>query len=471
MDAARRILILTAVLLSTWKMMTYKWQDTAINEAGDEEQGFKPRPVKQGSVAQRTPASTTVAPRSAPSEYYQSPRNAGNVLDKNPWDTQEGSEASESPESGGGYAGNNNYVLNNGGNNNTGRSSSSSDSSSKSGTSGGDASSSAPGGGGFGGGIIGGGGRSNDPNNPGGGGSGGDGTDPVQPTKRFDTPICSASAGSGSYNQPISVSLTCSTASHIRYCISEGSCCDPETGLTYSTPVAVGQAPRTYCMSFMGTAREGGLRSPIVEMMYTFNPDFPNLEVTPSKLSYQTTQLSGVLSLGSDDFGSSKHKIGVLNLKTNDPIIQNLNCEQVLQKHTANEFTPAASVILPEAGVTTISPSSLINLLLNTPAHLLYGSNHVFSYMKDTTYQEHQYACQTHDITLEDFAYFQTEPINVQNEDGVAIFTGGFNSFHFFESLPEVEPGVISRGPAGSSVVTDDNQQLRVGLLSLFYQN
>ncbi len=275
---------------------------------------------------------------------------------------------------------------------------------------------------------------------------------------------CSANVGGGAYNAPVSVTVSCNGAAQIRYCLAENSCCDPETaGTIYAGPIAIGADAKTYCLSFYGD--NGDSTSSKVERSYTFSSAVPDLQVVQEKTFYQTTQLDGVTSLASDDFGKSGHDIGIINLKTHDPGPGGLNltCMDVVEDF-ATLPAPSPSVLLSATDMQPLSASAQLDVMLGA-SELVYGSNHLTSYVVASAYAPTQYACSTNLVTLEDFEFFQAEPAH--GETGtttVREFSGGFSAYGFFE-----EEDNIYRGPAGLSAETQTGQELRTGMFGVFY--
>lgn len=277
------------------------------------------------------------------------------------------------------------------------------------------------------------------------------------------SPICSVNTTGGSFQGPITIELTCSTASSIKYCLSENTCCDPDQGTVYTVPFTIGQADKSFCLSFSGTSIEDEITSDTKESFYSFNPELPHLEVIQEKAYMQTTQLDGSMILRSNNFGSDHHSMGVINLKSHDPSPQNLNmsCAEIIENH-ASLSTPSPIFALPEFSVATYSSQTQMNLFL-TESNLDYGVNNLTAYLKSMLYSVPQYSCSTSKLILEDFNYFQTLPMEqALSNDNEELF-GGFSSIGSVEGNSEVY-----RGPA-STVDAISNEELRTGLLSVFF--
>lgn len=276
-------------------------------------------------------------------------------------------------------------------------------------------------------------------------------------------PVCTVGVTGGSFQGPVEIELTCSTASSIKYCISENICCDPEQGIVYTGAFQLGQASKSLCLSFAGTSFEDQITSKTKEAFYNFDPELPHLEVTQNKTHIQTTQLDGSMILKSNNFGSNHHAMGVINLKSHDPSPSglNMNCTDIVSNH-ASLTSPTPYYILTEMNVSAFSPSSQMNLFL-TENGLTYGENNLAVYMKSMLYSFPQYSCSTSKLNLEDFNYVQTLPVNITTGNDNAELYGGFTSL----STIETDPGLY-RGPA-SEVGDTPTQELRTGLISIFF--
>lgn len=277
---------------------------------------------------------------------------------------------------------------------------------------------------------------------------------------------CDASVGSGSYAYAFDVTLSCSSSSHIKYCLSENTCCDPETsGLSYSGPVTINPGAGTFCLSFVGVSSSSGRLSAVVEKSYTLNPDLPDLQIAVTKKYYQTTELEGLMSFTSADFGTRGFYAGVINLKNHDPGSSGLNwsCEEILSDH-GTLSSPVTSMAMPDTDVSGYSPSSQVDLFLS-PTTLVYGNNRLTTYVQNATFTEPVVSCSTNNIFLEDFPFFETLPYHgVTGTDDVREFSGGFTHLGYFEDETTVYTG--SHGD-GSEVVA--SQELETNLFPIFH--
>ena len=273
---------------------------------------------------------------------------------------------------------------------------------------------------------------------------------------------CLASVGDGTFNAPISVSLSCSSVASIKYCLSETTCCDPSSGSTYISSIPVGADQKTYCLSFEGETSDGTI-SGTISRMYTFNELLPDIQTAYPKIFYQTTQLGMVAKVSSNDFGKANHFAGIINLQTRDPGISgdNLSCDEIVTNH-ASFVSPSSIVSMASTDVSPLSPASEIEAMLTTP-EIAYGQNYLTSYIWDAN--EDLRSCSTTMVTLEDFPFFVSDDLHGETGTNfVREFSGGFTSVGFFEDAT-----TVSRGPAGSSIEDNTSEELRTGLFGVFY--
>lgn len=277
-------------------------------------------------------------------------------------------------------------------------------------------------------------------------------------TPTISPPNCSASVGGGTFNSPVNVSLNCSTASTINYCLAEGSCCDPSTGSTYALPLLIGATESTFCLSFQGTD-SGGRSSGIIQQTYSFNSAAPNLQVDFQKTVYQTTQLEGFLSISSDDFGSSTLAGGVLNFKSSDPVVSGYtSCQD--QVENSSPLSPVS--VMAETSLSHLTSGQQLDVFFGN-FELVYGDNFITSYLLNSAYGD-VYSCSTSKVVLEDFPFFDSSP-TFATSGSIHEFSGNFTATSFFE----VPASAITRSPAGSSTEDQTGQELRSGLFGVFY--
>ncbi|WPU63724.1 chitobiase/beta-hexosaminidase C-terminal domain-containing protein [Peredibacter starrii] len=285
--------------------------------------------------------------------------------------------------------------------------------------------------------------NTSNPNNSGSTSSGSEETPPA---------VCSANIGGGSFNGPISVELSCSNTSSIKYCVSEGTCCDPETGSSYTGPITIGQASKTFCLSYTGG-------DDISEATYTFNANLPHLEIFQPKVQVQTTQLDTLLSIVSNNFGSNDHSVGLISFRQNNPQSSALTCQEAVEFVPSGWAGSGTLAVLPETPVFPYTPTDQINVMLNI-SKLVYGENYLVSYVKSSQYAEEQYACSHSKMILRDFYYFESLPIEVSDSN---TFLGGFSPIG-----PGEDNSTLYRGPA-SDLNTTSLEELRSGIVSVFY--
>lgn len=288
---------------------------------------------------------------------------------------------------------------------------------------------------------------------------------PFTETRTEDPLSCSASVGGGAFGNPIQVSLSCSATANIRYCVQEGSCCDPEyQGNIYSAPVVIGADSGNYCLSFYGETTSYKI-SGVVQQSYTINNIYPDLQLTFPKVHYQTTQLTGSYELLSNDFGKSSYWVGGINLKTHDPGPSGLNmdCQEIVETYVTLP-APTPSVVFNPMDMALINFGDKLIVPLQRSS-LIYGENFVTSYVLNDNYAAPLYSCSTKKISLKDFEYFAQESSHgeaVTNQ--VRQFSGSFVAYSFFE--PDA---TVFRGPAGVATEEDAGQELRLGSFGIFY--
>jgi len=279
---------------------------------------------------------------------------------------------------------------------------------------------------------------------------------------------CSASISGGSFNNPIGVTLNCSTISTIHYCVgidSGSGCCDPHSASSvYSSRIVVGPDNGNYCLSYYGESASAGL-SVDYSHSYTINSTLPNLQVAHPQINYQTTQLTGKTLVTSTDFGKSGYSIGQVNMMTHDPgpSALNLKCEEIVSNYT-NYTAPNALEILTALDVSGDNPGLQIEIPFRLD-QVDYGDNYVTSYIVNSNYVVPLYSCSTTKITLNDFEYFQENiAFGDTGTNAVREFSGGLTPFGFFE-----EETVVYRGPAGASAEDNAGQKLEYGMFGIFF--
>lgn len=272
---------------------------------------------------------------------------------------------------------------------------------------------------------------------------------------------CASNYGTGAYNHPIGVTINCSSAAEIRYCIGVGTCCDPETSdLLYTGEFTVGAQEGQYCLSFVG--ENAMARSSVMRVTFDVNHVYPHMEVTHPRTTYQTTELAGISYLASNDFSKENYYIGQINLKSHDPGPDgnDLTCEQIMNDYSS--FTsPLVSMTLALYDMMGLSPSQQIEVPLNL-TQLVYGANHITSYVVNQNYVSPLYSCSTTKVVLNDFEYYQVESVHREiGTGGVQEFTGGFQAYGFIDE----DADEAMRAPASVSGEAD----LETGMVEIFY--
>lgn len=279
---------------------------------------------------------------------------------------------------------------------------------------------------------------------------------------------CSASVTGGSFNHPIGVTLSCSSLSDIKYCLSidtGNGCCDPHTaGITYNSKIGIGASDANYCLSFFGDSPLFGI-SDIYQQSYTISSILPDLQIGHPQNYYQTTQLAGKSYLSSLDFGKIGYGAGVINLKNHDPsvAVENLNCTDIAQNYSAL-LAPAPLEILSLLDVSLENPTTQLEIPLRLD-QLEYGPNYITGYMLNDNYDLPLYSCSTSMVILSDFDFFEQQlTFGEPGNNTTREFTGGLSAFGFFES-----DATIYRGPAGNSTEEQNGEKLQYGMFGIFY--
>ncbi len=246
--------------------------------------------------------------------------------------------------------------------------------------------------------------------------------------------------------------------------MSENVCCDPNSGTTYTGTFPIGNSHKTYCLSFVGEDADGN-SSAEVQLSYTFNPQVPHLVVTHPKIQYQTTELLGRAIVTSNNFADAGFELAQINLKSHDPGPAGLNydCDDIVA-NAASLVTPVPATILGPLSAASFTVAQQVENLLDT-TKLVYGDNFITTLMSNVNFADESHSCATTKVVLQDFDYFQASPIQAQAGSAtVREFEGGFSAYGFFE-----ESNDVYRGPAGISVKVTGDQELRSGILGVFY--
>lgn len=300
------------------------------------------------------------------------------------------------------------------------------------------------------------------------GGSSGPGSasdTPVTDTPTSDPLTCSVSQGSGVYGNPVQVSISCSAASDIKYCIQSGSCCDPKTaGITYSSPLAIGSQDGSYCVSYYGVST-AGKSSTINSATYTINNTFPHLQVQTPKIFYQTTELPLASIMASSNFGNIGYGMGQINMKSHNPGLTGLNmgCQEIVEEYATIPAPVPVSTFSP-LDLSTVASGLQLNV--STPLNKLeYGDNYLTTYVVDNNHAVPLYSCSTNKVTLQDFEFFNFELSYAEpSATDVSEFSGSVVVYGFFEEQMEV-----TREPAGSATENVSGQQMGLNSFGVFY--
>lgn len=274
---------------------------------------------------------------------------------------------------------------------------------------------------------------------------------------------CSASLDNGTYKNPQSVTISCPSSTSIRYCLQEGSCCDPLTaGSTYAGAIPVGGQEASYCLRFYG--QTNGTSTSVVQKNYTFNPDAPHLTATYTKTHFQTTTLNKLAIITSSDFGNDEFRVGQINSQNINPTGLPQTCGEFVENIAT--IAPTHIDMLASTNMGSYDISEQVEIFLRRP-ELSYGNNFLTSYAIHVNYVE-KFACSTTNVVLQDFEYFTHEPMVGEAETStVREFAGGFSSVGYFE--PGITELPVNRLPAGSSSEESTGQELESGLFGLFF--
>lgn len=271
-----------------------------------------------------------------------------------------------------------------------------------------------------------------------------------------NTLSCTASVPAGSYAYALSVTLSCSSSTTIRYCLSEGTCCDPDSpsGAVYSasTPIIIGDNNAQYCLSYSAV---GGTVS---QRTYDINKLLPDLYVDAPVTWMQTTEAPIYSNVTSQNFGKENVSLAQISYLSHNigSTGDNLQCEEV-DTEMSNYVTPSPLYSLSPFNVDGLTTSQQVEIPLS-PANLEYGTNYVATYMKDSTGAVPTYACSISEFTLMDFPVFDESGISSTGE-----LTGGFTAFGFYENF------ALPRSPAGESSYKDADQKIESTFMSVIY--
>ncbi len=275
---------------------------------------------------------------------------------------------------------------------------------------------------------------------------------------------CFSNVNGGIFGGSVEINLACnSSVAEIKYCLQEGSCCDPHTsGNLYTGPITLGMFNENTCLSFYG--ERGDSHSQVVNHTYRFDGLLPDLQLNFPKTLYQTTQLEGHHFLGSNDFGKTNYTVGEFNFKNYDPAFNvKGNCEDIFENFVELQALNPSPLLNPfDMSLLSWENQLKIPLSLND---LNYGENFIASFVANNNYDLPLYACSANKITLMDFDFFAFEASHGDDgADQLKDDSGSFVAYGFFESDPD-----IHRDPAGLSIEEKSGQELRVGSFGIFY--
>jgi len=286
---------------------------------------------------------------------------------------------------------------------------------------------------------------------------------------------CSSSVTGGSFGNPISVKLSCSSSAQIKYCLSEGGCCDPQlTSTTFTSDIVIGSTNGNYCLSFYGVSSEISKTSTITQHSYLISNTLPDLNVTFPKAQYQTTNLSSSTfsSVTSSDFGKNAYIMGQVNLNSRDPGLtgENLSCEQIVKNY--NTFAnPVANLLLNPMDMSIYSPTHIQQVPFQKSA-LSYGltGNFITTFITNSSFAAPLYSCSNNNLVLYDFPYFNGSDVTFgdRGTNDNREFEGGLSSYGFFEDPDSNQQ--LNRTPAGSNVSLRSGNELHFGHLSIIYE-
>lgn len=278
---------------------------------------------------------------------------------------------------------------------------------------------------------------------------------------------CQASQQGGMFSNPLSVKLSCNATADIRYCLSSTStCCDPDgpDSQVYdpAEEVLMGMENTDYCLSYYGDSNDLSQSTQIESYTYSFNSDFPELNVEFTKRWVQSTQINERAEFTSNDFGKADHLLGQINYLTHDisdPAFDESCYDMAMNNMGLNSPSPTEPLELFDVS----GLSSADQDLYYSPDNLDYIENNLLSYIVNDTFDVPLISCQISTVTLEDFHITDSAPHLVSTSASGQI-QGQFTPYGFFEeTLP-------TRSPAGESNNEVDGRELRTNFLSILYQ-
>lgn len=275
--------------------------------------------------------------------------------------------------------------------------------------------------------------------------------------------FCSASVPDGSYSYALSVALNCSTSATIKYCLSEGTCCDPDSpnGFIYSSssPIIVGQLDAQYCLSYYAINSSND-SSDIFRRRYDISKSLPDLYVETPVSWMQTTEAPISANINSLSFGGNNFSLAQISYLSHDvsPTGDDLKCDE-LATQMQSYLSPTPVYTLAPFDISHLISSQQLEVPV-TPAHLSYGVNYLATYLANLNGSIPTYACSVSQVTLMDFSLFDYAAVtSIDNE-----LTGGFTPFGFYG-----DPTSLVRAPAGESSFSHPDQKIETSFLSIVY--
>lgn len=275
--------------------------------------------------------------------------------------------------------------------------------------------------------------------------------------------FCSASVPDGSYSYALSVALSCSTSATIKYCLSEGTCCDPDSssGFIYSSssPILVGQLDAQYCLSFYAFNSSND-SSDIFRRRYDISKSLPDLYVETPVSWMQTTEAPISANINSLSFGQNNFSLAQISYLSHDVSStgDDLKCDE-LATQMQSYLSPSPIYTLSPFDVSHLISSQQLEVPL-TPAHLSYGVNYLATYIANLNGPVPTYACSVSQVTLMDFSLFDYAAVTSTDNE----LTGGFTPFGFYG-----DPTSLVRAPAGESSFSHPDQKIETSFLSIVY--
>lgn len=273
---------------------------------------------------------------------------------------------------------------------------------------------------------------------------------------------CSTSVPEGNYAYPISVVISCSSRSLVKYCLSTNGCCDPNSSegetLINTQSVLIGQVDGDYCLSFYGTDSRKKSTS-VSYRRYQINRTIPDLYVEINSKWMQTTEVPIRSQISSYHFSQANFHLGQINYRTHNisETGDQLSCEEIVS--SISDYTlPGPTQIFAMNDLSHLFSNQHLEIPLS-PSSFSYGVNYLATYLINYNHSTPSYACSTSIITLSDFEYFENSSLS---HSGGLI--GGFTHYGFYESN-----FTLPRSPAGESSHTEIDKKIENGLISIFY--